>query len=105
MESGDLVNIGRAIKLCRSQRGITQARLAARSGISLAYLSLIEKGKRDPTMSTIEAIARALEVPLNILTFLAADKQDLAGLSEDMREKLSHAALALLKEPTSGFLI
>jgi transcriptional regulator with XRE-family HTH domain len=99
------VNLGRAIKLCRSQKGMTQSELAKRSGISLAYLSVIEQNKRDPTMSVVESIARSLSVPLNILFFLAADKTELSGLSEEVREKLSRAALDLLKEPGSGFLL
>ena len=99
------MNLGRAIKLCRSQKGMTQSELAKRSGISLAYLSVIEQNKRDPTMSVVESIARSLSVPLNILFFLAADKTELSGLSEEVREKLSRAALDLLKEPGSGFLL
>jgi transcriptional regulator with XRE-family HTH domain len=99
------VNLGRAIKMCRSRKGITQTELAKRSGISLAYLSVIEQNKRDPTLSVVESIARSLTVPLNILLFLAADKDELAGLTEEVREKLSRAALDLLKEPGSGFLL
>lgn len=99
------MNLGRAIKLCRSQKGMTQTELARRAGISLAYLSVIEQNKRDSTMSVVESIARALGVPMNILLFLAAEKEELAGLSEELREKLSRAALDLLKEPTTGFLL
>ncbi len=96
------MNIGRAIKLCRSQKAMTQMELARRSGVSLSYVSLIEQNKRDPTMSVVEEISRGLEVPLSILIFLAADKNELAGLSEEVREKLSRAALDLLKEPGSS---
>jgi transcriptional regulator with XRE-family HTH domain len=84
---------------------MTQTELAKRSGVSLAYISLIEHGKRDPTISVLEQISRGLEVPLNILVFLAADKSELSGLSDEVREKLSRAALELLKEPGSGFLL
>jgi len=97
--------MGRAIKLCRSQRGMTQSELARRSSISLAYVSLIEQNKRDPTTSVSEAIARGLDMPLSILVFLASDKRELVGLSDEIREKLSRAALDLLKEPGSGFLV
>jgi transcriptional regulator with XRE-family HTH domain len=99
------VNIGRAIRLCRSQRAMTQTELARRSGLSVAYVSLIEQNKRDPSFSMLESLARGLEVPLSIITFLGADKNDLAGISDDLREKLSKAALDLLKEPSSGFLV
>lgn len=56
------------IKLWREHRGLTQQELATRSGISKAYLSQIETGKRLGTVETISAIARSLEVPLDVLT-------------------------------------
>ena len=99
------MNIGRAIRLCRSQRRLTQSELSARSGLSVSFLSMIEKGQRDPALSSLEATAKGLEVPLNILMFLAAEKDELVGMSDELKEKLSKATLELLKEPTSGYLL
>ncbi|KAF0216192.1 MAG: helix-turn-helix transcriptional [Geobacteraceae bacterium] len=56
------------IKLWREHRGLTQQELAQRVGISKPYLSQIETGKRQGTVETLSAIARALEVPLDVLT-------------------------------------
>lgn len=56
------------VKLWREQRNLTQQQLAQRVGISKPYLSQIESGKRQGTMETISAIARALEVPIDVLT-------------------------------------
>jgi hypothetical protein len=66
---------------------------------------MIEKGQRDPALSSLEATAKGLEVPLNILMFLAAEKDELVGMSDELKEKLSKATLELLKEPTSGYLL
>ncbi len=41
--------------------------LAAEVGISAAYLSQIENGKRTPSMKTLQAIAGALAVDLEML--------------------------------------
>lgn len=90
------MNIGRAVKLCRTQRGLTQGELARKASISLSYLSLIERNRRDPTLSTVQALAAALEVPSSILLFLAAEKEELAHLDDELRSKLSAAALALM---------
>lgn len=57
-----------AIKLWREYRGLTQQELAGSAGISKPYLSQIESGKRQGTVETLAAIARALEVPLDVLT-------------------------------------
>lgn len=56
------------IKLWREHRGLTQQELARRVGISKPYLSQIETGKRQGTVETLSAIARSLDVPLDVLT-------------------------------------
>ncbi len=56
------------VKLWREHRGLTQHDLAKRAGISKPYLSQIETGKRQGTVETLGAIARALDVPLDVLT-------------------------------------
>jgi len=47
---------------------MTQQELATRAGISKPYLSQIETGKRQGTVETLSAIARSLDVPLDVLT-------------------------------------
>jgi transcriptional regulator with XRE-family HTH domain len=47
---------------------MTQQDLADKAGISKSYLSQIESGKRQGTVETLSAIARSLEVPLDVLT-------------------------------------
>lgn len=95
------MNLGRAIKLCRIQRNLKQSELAEKAGISVAYLSLLEQGKRDPNFSKLEQIADTLNVPLSILVFLAADDEELSGISPELREKMSYTALRLM-EPKNG---
>ena len=43
----------------RASSGLTQIELAGRSGVAGSSLSLIEHGKRDPTVATLETILRA----------------------------------------------
>jgi plasmid stabilization system protein ParE/DNA-binding XRE family transcriptional regulator len=56
------------VKLWREHSGLTQQELAKRAGISKPYLSQIETGKRQGTVETLSAIARSLDVPLDVLT-------------------------------------
>lgn len=94
------MNLGKAISLCRNQRGFTQAELAVRARLSVSYLSLLEQNKRkDPSLSTIQKLAEALRVPSGILFFLAADQVELSGLEPDLQQRLAHAALTLLNVP------
>lgn len=93
------MDLGKAIKFCRTQRKITQARLAEQTGLSVSYISLLEQNKRDPSFSTVERIADKLRIPPNILMFLAADKSELSPLDQELAEKLSFAALNFIREP------
>lgn len=47
----------------RAKRKLTQSDLAHEVGISTSYVSMLERGQRSPPLETIEALARALEVP------------------------------------------
>ena len=51
----------------RKWRGIKQTDLAERSGLSQGYLSDLESRRRKGAPETLEAIAKALDVPANWL--------------------------------------
>jgi len=58
-----LIQLGERIRDARRRHGYTQAALAEALDLSVAYVSLIERGGRNPPYTTVVAIARALEVP------------------------------------------
>ncbi|WP_227309735.1 helix-turn-helix domain-containing protein [Acidisoma cellulosilyticum] len=58
------VAIGREVRACRSKLGITVADLAAAAGLSLGMLSKIENGMISPSLTTLQALSRALGVPI-----------------------------------------
>jgi transcriptional regulator with XRE-family HTH domain len=57
-----LRTLGAAVRACRHERGLTQGALADLLGVSVAYVSLIERGGRNPPFTTVVAIAQALGV-------------------------------------------
>lgn len=62
---GSVQNLfGKKIRLIRRTREMTQERLAELSGLSLQYIGEIERGKRNPSLSSIEQISAAFDVPL-----------------------------------------
>lgn len=93
------MNIGNAIQLARTKRRLSQAELAKRAGISVSYLSMLERSKRDPPLSTLGKVAAALGLPLEILFFLGAETGELTGLNRELAGQLAFAALELLNEP------
>lgn len=59
--------VGQSISFWRRERGLTQAVVAERSGVSRPNLSAIEQGARDLTVQTLRRIASTLEVTPGVL--------------------------------------
>lgn len=60
------MKLNEQIRFFRKAKGMKLWQLAARSGISSTYMSLIEKGVKKPSMDVLEKICKALEVDLNL---------------------------------------
>ncbi|MEY2502396.1 MAG: hypothetical protein QOI07_2730 [Verrucomicrobiota bacterium] len=59
--------LGNAIKSTRSALGISQEELAARAGLHRTYVSDVERGTRNPSLESVEKLAKALELSLPML--------------------------------------
>lgn len=57
-----MADLGGNLRRTRKQLGLTQEQVAERSGVHATEVSRIEGGKRDPKVSTLERLARALKV-------------------------------------------
>ncbi len=55
------------IKHLRAGRGLTQAALAKKLGVSREYVARLETGHHDPPLSTLSKLAKALKVPVTEL--------------------------------------
>lgn len=58
---------GDKIKKLRVEKGITQEVLADKAGISVDFLSLIERGRNAPSFENLEKLAEAFGVPVKDL--------------------------------------
>jgi transcriptional regulator with XRE-family HTH domain len=56
--------IGRRLKALREAAGLSQATVARVARISREYLARLEAGQHDPTVGTLQRLAKALNVPL-----------------------------------------
>lgn len=59
--------VGKALRALRETNRLTARDLATRSGVSAAMISRIENGQVSPSLSTLEALANALDVPIGSL--------------------------------------
>lgn len=66
METSKTFNIkkrfGEQVKRLRKQKGLSQEKLALSAGIERSYMGMIERGKGNPTLEKVGAIAKALDV-------------------------------------------
>jgi len=60
----NIFSCGNRIKELRTERGLTQERLALNAGITPAYLGQVERGQKNATVAIIENICDALNVSL-----------------------------------------
>lgn len=70
------VDVGARLRQLRVERGKSMRALARASGLSTNALSMIERGRTSPSVSTLYKLAEALEVPITAFFRLEPDKQD-----------------------------
>lgn len=61
------IKLGYNLKKIRTKKKISQGRIAKELGVSRGFISTIENGKTNPTLSTIAKIAKAIEVSVGEL--------------------------------------
>ncbi len=59
--------MARAVRRLRHDRSMSQRQLASRMQVPRTYISKIENGKAIPTLSSLERLANALELPVAAL--------------------------------------
>ncbi len=61
-ESNLAATFGQVLRQVREDSGISQEHLASECGLDRTYISLIERGQRNPTLKTVFVLSEALEV-------------------------------------------
>ena len=59
------VAYGQALRELRAERGISQERLALMAGLDRTYVSGIERGERNPSLTNLLKLAAALGVQVS----------------------------------------
>lgn len=62
-----LKNLGEKVQKLRKQKGLTQEQLADKIRVSSTYIGFIEQGQRNPSLNTLDKIARVLGVKVQEL--------------------------------------
>lgn len=79
------VQVAMAIRSLRLRAGLSQRQLALRMSVPRTYVSKIENEKATPTLSSLERLAKALEVPITELITggMAGREAELRELTQD----------------------
>ena len=92
------MNIGNAIKDLRQQKGLKQTDFAVECGLSQSYLSSIEKGRKEPTLSILKQIADALSIPMPVLVFFSIDQEDIDESKKEAFRMLEPSIKGLIND-------
>ena len=89
-------DVAHRIRWLRERLGLSQQALAEASGLSRNTLSLVERGRTSPKLATLQKIAEALQVDINLFfqegarpaaAYGAAAGADLAGVTKRMPDE------------------
>lgn len=83
------VDVGGRLRELREARNISMRSLATKSGLSANALSMIERGKTSPSVSTLYKLSDALGVSITAFFSSEADRKQVVYLKADERTRLS----------------
>jgi transcriptional regulator with XRE-family HTH domain len=83
------VDVATRLRELREGRGISMRTLATKSGLSANALSMIERGKTSPSVSTLYKLADALGVSITSFFGEASEKRQVVFLRSDERTRMS----------------
>jgi transcriptional regulator with XRE-family HTH domain len=89
MREAASVDVAASLRELRESRGISMRALAARSGLSANALSMIERGKTSPSVSTLYKLADALGVSITAFFGEESAKKQIIFLKADERSRMT----------------
>ena len=94
--SGDeaTVSLGSSIRTARRNAGLKLREVAAATGLSISYLSQIERDLLTPSVDALRRIAEAVDIPAGTLAFAAGSRRGKASVSIVRRAARKRVAFA-----------
>jgi transcriptional regulator with XRE-family HTH domain len=83
------VNVGERLRELREARNISMRALATRSGLSANALSMIERGRASPSVSTLYKLAEALGVSITSFFASEGERKQVVFLKSDERARMA----------------
>ena len=84
---GSGVAFGLVLRELRSAADLSQERLADATGLDRTFISMLERGLRQPSLSTLLALSEALQVPLATIAARIEEEIDRQGAEGEGNER------------------
>lgn len=94
------MKVGKGIRLLRTAKGLTQKQLAQEAGCSSNYLSLVERGDRNPSIGMVERLSAKLGVPADAVFALSVSPSAAHTPEDQMMIQRLKRVLLLLADST-----
>jgi len=92
------MDYGKALRVARALAGLQQQELAEAAEIDASYISLIEQGRRTPSLRFINRLSHALGIPPHLFSFLAIERDDTEFLDTAELEAIGESLTKLVLE-------
>ncbi len=86
-EGPTTTDFGRRLRMRRKAKGLSLRELGKKVDLSASFLAQVERGETNPSMGSLQLIAKALEVP--IFFFFSQDKRERRVVTQANRARLS----------------
>jgi transcriptional regulator with XRE-family HTH domain len=83
------INVAGRLRELRERRGISMRSLGAKSGLSANALSMIERGKTSPSVSTLYKLADALGISVTAFFGEAAERREIVFIEASARNRIA----------------
>ena len=92
-----MYDVGRAIRIVRTAKGLRLGALAKSAKISAPFLCLIESSERQPSLDVIRRIADALRLPSELLILMGVSRNATLRTTDSRTEALASALRKLME--------
>ena len=91
------MTIGSTLKLLRTASNLTQSSLAKDLNVTANYLSLVENGRKEPSLTLLKRFSKKLDAPLGYFLWLALEENK-SREEFDLKRKMDELLVTIIRE-------
>ena len=97
--------VGKQIRLLRQSKGLSLEKCAESADMSITFLGEVERGRKEPSLRTLQRLSTAMELPLSAFIVGLENDVKTQGVSKhELLERLGNLLADLYTEPEAQAL-